>query len=117
MKKVNLTTQFCVVGGGLAGFCAAVAAARHGTQTVLVHDRPVFGGNASSEIRVPVQGAFGSWDRSVRETGIIEEIMLETLYRNPSANWQMWDLALHGIAKAEPNLTLLLNCSVHRSLC
>ncbi|MBC2602607.1 FAD-dependent oxidoreductase [Puniceicoccus vermicola] len=111
MKTEKLNVEFCVVGGGLAGLCAAVAAARHGAKTVLVHDRPVLGGNASSEIRVPVQGAFGSWDRSVRETGIIEEIMLETLYRNPSGNWQMWDLAMHGIAKQEPNLTLLLNCS------
>ncbi|WPJ96747.1 FAD-dependent oxidoreductase [Coraliomargarita algicola] len=111
MKTIQVEAEFCVVGGGLAGLCAAVAAARHGTKTVLVHDRPVLGGNASSEIRVPVQGAYGSWDRSVRETGIIEEIMLETLYRNPSGNWQMWDLAMHGIAKAEPNLTLLLNCS------
>ncbi|MGE9296966.1 MAG: FAD-dependent oxidoreductase [Puniceicoccales bacterium] len=111
MRENQIEADFCVIGGGLSGLCAAVAAARHGAKTVLVHDRPVLGGNASSEIRVPVQGAFGSWDRSVRETGIIEEIMLETLYRNPAANWQMWDLAMHGIAKAEPNLTLLLNCS------
>ncbi|MGE9290920.1 MAG: FAD-dependent oxidoreductase [Puniceicoccales bacterium] len=111
MKSIDIDSEFCVVGGGLAGLCAAVAAARHGTRTVLVHDRPVLGGNASSEVRVPVQGAYGSWDRSVRETGIIEEIMLETLYRNPGANWQLWDLVMHGIAKQEPHLTLLLNCS------
>ena len=111
MKLIQHKVDFCVVGGGLAGLCAAVAAARHGAKTVLVHDRPVLGGNASSEIRVPVQGAFGSWDRSVRETGIIEEIMLETLYRNPSGNWQMWDATLHGLAVLESNLTLLLNCS------
>lgn len=111
MKTVNHQADFCVVGGGLAGLCAALGAARHGARTVLVHDRPVLGGNASSEIRVPVQGAFGSWDRSVRETGIIEEIMLETLYRNPSGNWQMWDAVLHGLASFQENLTLLLNCS------
>ena len=111
MKEIKHNVEFCVIGGGLAGLCAAVAAARHGTKTVLIHDRPVLGGNASSEIRVPVQGAFGSWDRTVRETGIIEEIMLETLYRNPSGNWQMWDAALHGIASFQENLTLLLNCT------
>lgn len=111
MKLIEHEADFCVVGGGLAGLCAAVSAARHGARTVLIHERSVLGGNASSEIRVPVQGAFGSWDRSVRETGIIEEIMLDTLYRNPSGNWQMWDASLHGIASCQENLTLLLNCS------
>ena len=111
MKTIQHDVDFCVVGGGLAGLCAAIAAARHGARTVLVHDRPVLGGNASSEIRVPVMGAFGSWDRSVRETGIIEEIMLETLHGNPTGNWQWWDLTLHTLARREKNLTLLLNCS------
>jgi succinate dehydrogenase/fumarate reductase flavoprotein subunit len=49
--------QFVVVGGGLSGLCAAVAAARHGVKTVLVHARPVLGGNASSEIRMHICGA------------------------------------------------------------
>ena len=41
----------CVIGGGMAGLCAAIAAARHGAKTVLMHDRPVLGGNASSEMK------------------------------------------------------------------
>ena len=46
-----------VVGGGYAGLCAAVAAARKGVRTALVQDRPVWGGNASTEIRVgPIGG-------------------------------------------------------------
>ncbi len=44
--------DLCVVGGGLAGLCAAVAAARHGARVLLMQDRPVLGGNASSEIRM-----------------------------------------------------------------
>ena len=44
--------DFVVVGGGLAGCCAAVAAARRGLKVALVQDRPVAGGNASGEIRV-----------------------------------------------------------------
>ena len=40
--------DFCVVGGGLAGTFAAVAAARRGSKVVLIQDRPVLGGNASS---------------------------------------------------------------------
>lgn len=45
-----------VVGGGIAGCAASVAAARQGLRVALVHDRPVLGGNASSEIRVHTEG-------------------------------------------------------------
>ena len=54
--------DFCVVGGGLAGLCAAVEAARHGVSTALVQERPMLGDNASSEIRMWVCGA-GFLDR------------------------------------------------------
>jgi len=100
--------DFCVVGGGMAGMCAAIAAARHGAKVVLMHDRPVLGGNASSEIRMWVCGARGA---NNRETGIIEEIMLENLHRNPSQNYSMWDALLYEKVRFEPNITLLLNCS------
>ena len=60
MKNNTIVAEYCVVGGGLAGICAAVAAARCGVKTVLVHDRPVLGGNASSEIRMWVCGARGT---------------------------------------------------------
>ena len=66
--------DFCVVGGGLAGLCAAVAAARHGATVALMQERPMLGGNASSEIRMWVSGAHG---KNNRETGIIEELSLE----------------------------------------
>lgn len=111
MKTTTYQADVCVVGGGLAGLLAAVAAARQGATVVLMHDRPVLGGNASSEIRVWVQGAYGSWDRSLRETGIIEEIMLDTLRLNPQASWPLWDAVLYDKARHQPNLTLLLNCA------
>lgn len=75
LKSIYHKVDLCVVGGGLAGMCAAVAAARHGIKVALMHDRPVYGGNASSEIRMWVCGAHG---KNNRETGIIEEIALET---------------------------------------
>lgn len=113
MKRVEFRAlahkaDLCVVGGGLAGLCAALAAARHGRRVTLMQDRPVLGGNASSEIRMWVSGASGA---GYRETGIIEEILLENNYRNPLSNWSMWDLLLYEKARFEPNLTLLLNCS------
>ena len=69
LKTLQYKADFCVVGGGLAGMCAAIAAARHGAKVVLMQERPVLGGNASGEIRMWVCGASGS---NVRETGILE---------------------------------------------
>ena len=48
--------EFVVVGGGIAGMCAAVSAARLGSKVALINDRPVLGGNNSSEIRVHLGG-------------------------------------------------------------
>ncbi|HNT35770.1 MAG TPA: FAD-dependent oxidoreductase, partial [bacterium] len=56
-KQVVHNVDVCVVGGGMAGICAALAAARRGAKVVLMHDRPVLGGNASSETRVHICGA------------------------------------------------------------
>ncbi len=100
--------DLCVVGGGLAGMCAAIAAARHGARVVLMQERPVLGGNASSEIRMWVCGAQG---KNVRETGILEEINLENLWRNPYKLYPVWDSILYEAVRFEPNITLLLNCS------
>ncbi len=108
MKTLNHKADFCVIGGGMAGLSAAVAAARHGAKVVLIQDRPVLGGNASSEIRMTVSGARGD---NMMETGILEEIRLENLYRNYSGNYQVWDSVLYGIVKGEINIELLLNCT------
>lgn len=111
-KTIEGEVDFCVVGGGLAGLCAAVSAARHGVKTALIQERPMLGGNASSEIRMWVCGA-GFRGGNKRETGIIEELMLENLYRNPDKNYSIWDGILYELAVNEPNLTLILNCSVN----
>ena len=108
LDKQILTTDLCVVGGGLAGMCAAIAAARHGTRVVLMHERPVLGGNASSEIRMWISGALG---RNNRETGIVEEIELENFRRNPTKNYYLWDTVLYEFVRREPNIHLLLNCT------
>ncbi|MBQ3867050.1 MAG: FAD-dependent oxidoreductase [Clostridia bacterium] len=106
LKNITLKTGLCVIGGGMSGLCTAIAAARHGTKVVLIHERPVLGGNASSEIRMWICGAQG---RDNRETGIIEEIMLENLYRNPTKNFFIWDSILLDFVRREQNITLLLN--------
>src|SRR5450631_1846898 len=57
MREVRLETDVLVAGGGLAGVCAAIAAARHGARVVLVQDRSRLGGNSSSEVKMHVVGA------------------------------------------------------------
>ena len=108
-KSQRLSADFCVVGGGLAGLCAALSAARHGAKTVLVQDRPMLGGNASSEIRMHICGAYGP---SRRETGLLEEIQLENLRYNAGSCWPVFDSLLWGLARREPFLTLVLDASV-----
>ena len=113
MKKSLINYQdhefdVCVVGGGMAGMCAAIAAARNGAKTAIVQDRPVFGGNASSEIRMWICGAHGAHNK---EAGILEEIQLENQYRNPSGNYSIWDSVLWGKIAYQPNLAAFLNCS------
>lgn len=114
LLKKEYHTELCVVGGGLAGFAAAISAARHGTRVVLIHDRPVLGGNSSSEIRMWVGGAKGPDNR---EGGIVEELMLENYYTNPNAKFTLWDAVLYDAAIREENLTLLLNSSVLDAEC
>ena len=108
MRNIKYKTNLCVVGGGLAGLCCAIAASRNGIKTVLVQDRHVLGGNSSEEIRMCVCGAHG---KDNRETGIIEEIMLENFYQNKGLKFPIWSSVLYEKAKAEENLTLLLNTS------
>ena len=88
--------------------CAAIAAARNGAKTAIVQDRPVFGGNASSEIRMWICGAHGADNK---EAGILEEIQLENQYRNPSGNYSIWDSVLWGKIAYQPCLTTFLNCT------
>ena len=74
VKPKDEKYDFVVVGGGVAGMCAAVAAARNGVRTALVNDRPILGGNNSSEIRVHLGGSseltpYKSLGRMIREFG------------------------------------------------
>jgi len=67
-KREQMSYEVCVIGGGMAGICAAIASARSGVKTVLVHDRPILGGNASSEVRMWICGAHGP---HLKEAGIL----------------------------------------------
>ena len=109
----SLNADFVVIGGGMAGICAALAAARKGARTVLIQDRSVLGGNASSEIKMHMVGADCHGSRpGARESGIIEEIRLEDAYRNAHRSYSQWDLLLYEKVKAEPNITLFLDTAL-----
>ncbi len=116
LKKIQLEADLVVVGGGAAGTCCAITAARAGVPVILVQDRPVLGGNASSEVRLWLLGAtthMGSNNRWAREGGVINEIMMENLWRNPEGNPLIFDTILLEKVVQEKNLTLLLNTACH----
>ncbi len=107
-KTIEYNCDFCVIGGGLAGTIAALSAARKGANVVLIQDRPMLGGNSSSEIRMWVRGAKGTFNR---EGGILAEFEEENIYRNPTLAPTLWDSVLYGKIKENDNVTLLLNSS------
>ncbi len=111
MAQVDLETDFLVAGGGLAGVCAAIAAARHGAKVILVQDRSRLGGNSSSEVKMHVCGshALPGW----RETGLVEELRIEDAVRNPQRAFELWDLMLYDKVISEPNITLLLDSTLY----
>lgn len=115
LRSLHHEVDVCVVGGGIGGMFAAVSAARTGARVALMHDRPVHGGNASSEIRMWISGA-GTRVRDLQETGLLEELLLENMYRNPKRNFSIWDSILYEMVRFEQNIDLMLNttcCDAH----
>ena len=105
-----MKTELAVIGGGLSGLIAAIAAARNGIQTILIQDRPMLGGNASSEFRMHICGADHHMSRTnARETGILEEILLENKRRNPDFSYPIFDTILYEKARKEKHLSVFLN--------
>jgi len=117
MKKIKENYQLVVCGGGLAGFCAAIAAARKGINTCLVHNRPVFGGNSSSEIGVTPHGA-AAFHAYARETGIISELLIEERAKNHAEIYEngwinsIWDMVMYDMAINSENLKFYLNTDI-----
>ena len=102
-----------VVGGGLSGMCAAIAASRNGAKTALVHARHILGGNASSEIRMHICGASENMIKPhLEEGGILYEMMLENKSINHYFNYSTWDMVLYTAVKKQENLTLYLNTAM-----
>ncbi|MCX7826094.1 MAG: FAD-dependent oxidoreductase, partial [Verrucomicrobiae bacterium] len=131
-----------VVGGGMAGCCAAVSAARLGCKVALIHNRPVLGGNNSSEVRVGLSGLIhqppyprlgdlvdeigpiGHWNlyearrdpdspRSKRIFAVIEKHPEKKIHNaGPASNYE--DERKRRVVESEKNARLFLNTHVFR---
>lgn len=117
MKNQIESYDVVVCGGGLAGFSAAIAAARQGARTCLIHNRPVLGGNSSSEVGVTPHGA-AAFHAYARETGILSEALIEEraanhaeIYENGWTN-SVWDMVLYDMVQQTAGLTLWLNTDI-----
>ena len=102
------TYDVVVVGSGTAGMGAALAAARTGVRTALIHDRPVMGGNSSIELGVGTDGAAGSHPNKktdMRESGLCEEANLMRARAEPKTLSGAYRL----MVDAEPRLTEIPN--------
>ncbi len=114
-KPTNLGNfDLVVVGGGVAGMAASVSAARLGLNVALVQNRPVLGGNNSSEIRVHMSG-----DLDIEPFPALGKVVKEINTTNPE--WYAGDYQAYSslndeqklaILAAEPNLTLLMELHV-----
>jgi hypothetical protein len=99
--------DFVVVGGGMAGTCSAISAARLGLKTALIQNRPVLGGNNSSEVRVHLNGninqePYPALGNLVREIGPRRQGNAR-----PAQNYE--DQKKLDVVAAEENLHLFLN--------
>ncbi len=98
-----------VTGGGIAGTCAAVTAARLGLKVALIQDRPVLGGNNSSEVRVWMQGA-RSKEPWPRVGDVVAELEADhRAHYGPTNTAELYeDDKKLAVVKGEPNITLFL---------
>lgn len=101
-----------VVGGGYAGMATAISAARLGCRVALLQDRPVLGGNGSSEVRVWANGLIrrGTFPR----LGEIVEEFADNAETSPGRAEEFGDALKEQVVRAETNIDLFLNCHADR---
>lgn len=99
--------EVIIVGAGPSGTTAAIQSARAGAKTLLVHDRPILGGNASSEFRIAPRGA-GTYRKEYQEGGIDAEMLALKASRKGSD----WTDAYQALVDRETNLTVIANMRI-----
>lgn len=112
-NQIKKDYDVVVVGGGLSGVCAAIASARNGARTAIVQNRSMFGGCASSEVRMHIVGASSHGaKKNMAETGILMEILLENKRRNPYASFSVFDSVIWEKVRFQKNLDCYLNTNM-----
>ncbi|GHV65530.1 pyridine nucleotide-disulfide oxidoreductase [Bacteroidia bacterium] len=118
-NKLNITVQdaghydLVVVGGGVAGVCAAVTAAQLGVKVALINDRPVLGGNSSSEVRVGISG--GADANLYPNIGnVLKKILMKKHFNGGPAE-AYTDSEKATLVKNTPNLDLFPNLHVFKT--
>lgn len=101
------TYDFVVVGGGVAGLSAAVSAARLGCKVALIHDRPVLGGNNSSEVRVHLGGRIEAGP--YKELGNLQKEFGPTRGGNAQPRDYYEDEKKQQLVENEKNISLFAN--------
>ena len=113
LKTFERSYQLVVVGGGLSGMFAAISAARHGVRTAIIQNRSMFGGNASSEVRMHIVGASSHGaKKNLTETGLLMELLLENKRRNPYACFPVFDSVMWEMVRFQDNLDSYLNMNM-----
>ena len=113
-ETVETKYDLVVTGGGIAGTCAALSAARNGLKVALIQDRPVLGGNNSSEVRVWLQGARNKmpWPRIGDVVAELEQDRRAHFGADNTADLYEDDKKL-AVVRAEPNIDLYLEHRVN----
>ncbi|MEM6278023.1 MAG: FAD-dependent oxidoreductase [Verrucomicrobiota bacterium] len=94
------------IGGGYSGACGAISAARMGLKVALIQNRPVLGGNGSSEVRV---WAKGNTPPGLYPIGDIVNEFSDNAEKSPGTYEEFEDEKKHDIVSNEPNIALFLN--------
>ena len=112
MKKLSERSDVVVVGAGLAGICAAVTAAREGALVSLVEACSSLGGRVGKELRFPLEEEVVTNFAYFRETGLLDEILLDDLALNHEGDHEGRERVLNEIVRSQERLRLFTSLTV-----
>ena len=116
MKTVSERADVVIVGGGLAGLCAAVAAARSGAIVKLVESNHFLGGRIGSETRFPLDHEGGSSFVYQREAGLLDELLMNLLAENHEGTYAGQNRAIFNWVARQERLELFLGSQISEAV-